>query len=328
MQIRPEQLSSHLEGSLAPVYLICGGEPLLVQEACDEVIAAAHGQGYSERQIMHVDTSFSWAELRDSAANMSLFAERRLLDLRLTPKQFDRAASDALRAYLEAPAEDVLLLVRTERLDSKQRNTAWFKAFQKSAGVVQVWPVGVAEMLRWLARRCERAGIILDQDALTFFSERMEGNLLAAVQEIEKLKLLDLAQPVSLGALQEAVLDSSHYDAFDLTDAALAGQPGRVRHIITVLRQEGIQPLAAHGAFVSQLRQLIEGPRHGLPKQRERLLREAGRRLGPPDLEQLLIDSALVDQRVKGLRQGDPWRTLELLLLRMAGVRLNVAVVH
>ncbi len=327
MQIRPEQLSGHLEGPLAPVYLICGGEPLLVQEACDELIAAASGQGYSERQIMHVETSFSWAELRDSTANMSLFAERRLLDLRLTPKQFNRAASDALRAYLEAPAEDVLLLVRTERLDSKQRNTAWFKAFQKSAGVVQVWPVGVAEMPRWLARRCERAGIILDQDALMFFSERMEGNLLAAVQEIEKLKLLDLAQPVSLGTLQEAVLDSSHYDAFDLTDAALAGQPGRVRHIIAVLRQEGIQPLAAHGAFVSQLRQLIEGPRRGLPQQRERLLREAGRRLGPRDLEQLLIDSALVDQRVKGLRQGDPWRTLESLLLRLAGVRLHLAEV-
>jgi DNA polymerase-3 subunit delta len=327
VQIRPEQLSGHLEGPLAPVYLICGGEPLLVQEACDELIAAANGQGYSERQIMHVETSFSWAELRDSTANMSLFAERRLLDLRLTPKQFDRAASDALRAYLEAPAEDVLLLVRTERLDSKQRNTAWFKAFLKSAGVVQVWPVGVAEMPRWLARRCERAGIILDQDALMFFSERMEGNLLAAVQEIEKLKLLDLAQPVSLGALQDAVLDSSHYDAFDLTDAALAGQPGRVRHIIAVLRQEGIQPLAAHGAFVSQLRQLIEGPRRGLPQQRERLLREAGRRLGPRDLEQLLIDSALVDQCVKGLRQGDPWRTLESLLLRLAGVRLHLAEV-
>lgn len=322
MQIRPEELPAHLEGPLAPVYLICGGEPLLVQEACDEVIAAARGQGYAERQVMHVDSGFSWAELRNSAANMSLFAERRLLDLRLTPKQFDRAASDALRAYLEAPVEDALLLVRTERLDSRQRNTAWFKAFQKSAGVVQVWPVDVAEMPRWLSRRCERAGITLDRDALTFFSERMEGNLLAAVQEIEKLKLLELAMPVSLAALQDAVLDASHYDAFDLTDAALAGQPGRVRHIISVLRQEGIQPLAAHGSFVSQLRQLIEGPRRGLPKQRERLLRDAGRRLGRAELEQLLIDSALVDQRVKGLREGDPWRTLELLLLRLAGVRL------
>lgn len=325
MQIRPEELAGHLEGALAPVYLICGGEPLLVQEACDEVIAAARGQGYSERQVMDVDAQFNWAELRDSAANRSLFAERRLLDLRLTPKQFNRAASDALRAYLEAPAEDVLLLVRTERLDSKQRNTAWFKAFLKSAGIVQVWPVGVAEMPRWLARRCERAGITLDRDALTFFSERMEGNLLAAVQEIEKLKLLELSGSVSLGALQEAVLDASHYDAFDLTDAALAGQPGRVRHIVAVLRQEGIQPLAAHGAFVSQLRQLIEGPRRGLPKQRERLLRDAGRRLGPPELEQLLIDSAWVDQRVKGLREGDPWRTLESLLLRLAGVRLLLA---
>lgn len=322
MQVRPEQLARHLTGTLAPAYLVSGDEPLLVQEACDDVIAAARAQGFGDREVSDIAVGADWTELLADTASLSLFADRRLLDVRAAPGAFDKSASQSLRDYLEAPATDVLLLVRTGRLQPQQRRSAWFQAFERAAAVVLVWPIGTAELPRWLAGRCARAGLELDREALAYLAQRVEGNLLAAVQEIEKLTLQNLPQPLSAAALEDAVQDASHFDAFDVIDASLAGKPRRVRRILAVLRQEGAQPLAVHGAFLSQVRQLIQGPNRRLPPARQRALKAASARLGRAQLEALLADSAIVDQRVKGLAEGDPWRGLETLLLRLAGARV------
>lgn len=319
MPTRPTDLARQLERGLAPVYLVSGDETLLVQECCDDILRAARARGFSEREIVDVDRRYQWAGLREQTASLSLFAERRIFDLRVPPKQLDRQASDALRAYLEHPADDTLLLLRTERLDPGQRRSAWFKAIERKGVAVLVWPVSVAELPRWLDARCRKAGLRLEREALAFLSARVEGNLLAAVQEVEKLRILDPPQPLTLQTVQAAVVDASHYDSFDAIDAALAQQMRRVRHVVSVLRQEGVQPLALLGALTMQLKRLQSGVAGGMPPQRVRAFEAARRRLDERRIERMLSLATVADQQVKGMCEGDAWRTLEDMLLLLAG---------
>ncbi len=320
MPVYPEQLESKLRGGLSPLYLVSGNEPLLVQEACDEIISAARAAGFGEWQRLDVERGFAWESLRELAGAQSLFAERRLLDLRLaSAKLLDRTASTALRDYLARPMADVLLLLRVEQLESSQRQSAWYKAIDKQAVAVQIWPMDLAQMPRWLNARCRKAGLQLAPDAMAYLQSRVEGNLLAAVQEIAKLCLLELPQPLSLAQVQAAVADANHYDAFDVLDAALARQGAKVHSMLQVLRAEAAQPLALLGALQFQLRQLQQDAPRNLPPAKARLLEQARHRLRPADFADLQALAAVLDQQVKGLRHGDPWQTLELMLLRLAG---------
>ena len=320
MPLRPQDLGRDLERGLKSVYLVSGDETLLVQEACDAIIAAARAGGFDERELIQADGDFRWRELTDHANTMSLFAQRRLLDVRAPAKAFDKDAAETLLAHLENPPPDTLLLLRTERLDSRQRSSAWFKRIETVGAVVLVWPIGPKELPGWLAQRAKRVGLELSRDALAFLANSVEGNLLAAAQEIEKLALSGLPQPVTLPALMSAITDAAHYDAFDLVDAALDGEVHRVRHIVWVLRAEGVPPLAVLGSLASQLRRLLNDDVRGLPQQKERAQRAASKRLKTRDLEELLSLAARVDQQVKGAATGDPWLTLECVALRVAGV--------
>ena len=316
MQIKPEKLRERLDRGLASVHLVAGEETLLVEEACEAILGAARRQGYSERRVMHVEAGFDWAELAGEAASLSLFAERRIIDLRPAANKFDRKASDALRAYVAAPPDDVLLLIRTGRLDGRQRSSAWFKAIDKAGLVVLVWPVGPRQLPQWLAGRLRDAGLKLNKEAFSYLSERVEGNLLAAVQEIEKIKLLDLPQPIDAAAIAAAVEDVSHFDAFELIDTALAGDAKRLRHVQHCLREEGVAIMAVLGALTSQLRRIDAGA--WMPPHRQRLAARFKRRVGA--IDGLLAELALIDQQVKGVIFGDPWLSLERVLLRQCGL--------
>jgi len=319
VQLQLPEFASHLSATLAPIYLISGDDPLLVQEACDDVIAAARQRGFSERTLMHVERGFHWQELAISAASLSLFAKKRLLDLRLASNRFDKAASEVLRRYVQATNPDTLLLIRTGRLEFRQKSSAWFKAIDKAGVVLLLWPVSLRELPGWLQQRLTRAGLEMDRDALRFLAERVEGNLLAAVQEIEKLKLLHLPQPIRLQALRSAVSDSTHYGVFEMIDAALAGQAARTRHMLLTLQQEGSQPLLVLGAVSSQIRRMLNGGY--LPAQRKRLLAKTKSRLGPAALQGFLIEASSIDQQIKGMLAGDPWQSIERLLLGLSGLR-------
>jgi DNA polymerase-3 subunit delta len=320
MPVRVQDLARDLERGLKPAYLISGDEMLLVQEACDSIIAAARRNGFEERELIQADADFDWNELTAQANTMSLFTPRRLLDVRVSPKGLDKEAGEVLLGLLEDPSPDTLLLVRTERLEGAKRNAAWFKRIEAVGTVVLVWPVAPKEMPGWLAQRARRAGLELDRDALGYLANSVEGNLLAAAQEIEKLALAGLPQPVTRAALTSAITDAAHYDAFDLVDAALDAEPQRVRHIVWVLRAEGVQVLAVLGALTSQLRRLINDDSRGLPQQKERAMRAARKRLKTLEIEALLGLASCVDQQVKGVAIGNPWSTLECIALRMAGV--------
>jgi len=322
VQVRPAELDAHLAGALAPVYLISGDETLLVQEACDAVLAAAGRQGYSERSVLYADASFNWNDVVQDASSMSLFAERRVIDVRLTGAKLDRDASEVLRSYAAQPADDTLLLIRGARLEPRQRSSAWFKALDGAGVIVLVWPVGAAELPRWLSARLAAAQLKLQPDALDYLAQRVEGNLLAAVQEIQKLRLAELDSPISLHSLASVLEDAAHYDTFELLDAVFAGDGERVRRMVAGLRQEGVALFAILGALTSQLRRLQGGGGAPMPPQRQRLVQGFVRRLGSAGaLDRVLAQCALVDQQGKGQLLGDAWLSLENLLLRLAGVR-------
>lgn len=320
MALKPQELAGDLARGLKPVYLVAGDELLLVQEACDAILAAARAAGYTERELIQVETGFRWSELTAASQSLSLFAERRLLDVRVPAKRFDKEAALALDTYVASPPPDTLLLLRTEQLDRRQRNAAWFKAIERRGVAVVIWPLELRELPRWLSGRCRAAGLTLRADALELLVDSVEGNLLAAAQEIEKLKLAGLPQPITADALERAIADAAHYDAFDLVDAALAAQPDRVRHIVAVLAAEGVAPLAVLGALTSQLRRLSSGDARGLPRNREQMMRSARARLELDRIESLLAAAFEIDCQVKGAAPGDPWQSLERLSLELAGV--------
>ncbi len=321
MQVRPSDLAGQLASRLASVYFVTGDDPLLVQEACDAVIEAARRQGFGERSVLHAEGNFNWNDVLQDAASMSLFAARRIVDVRVPGAKFDKEASEVLRRYLGQPAEDTLLLIRTSRLESKQRNAAWYKAIDAAGVVVPVWGVELRDLPRWLEQRLRQAGVTLQRDALALLAERVEGNLLAAVQEIEKLKIAGLPSPVTAEALTGVLDDAARYDAFELIDATLAGDARRVSRVVHTLRQEGIALFAVLGALTSQLRRIAEGGY--VPPQRKRLVGAFLGRIGSASaIDRVLAECSLVDAQGKGQIPGDAWQSLEDLLLRLAGVKV------
>ena len=324
MQIRPRDLERNLGAGLQPIYLVSGDETLLVEEACTAIVQAAERTGFTERKVIDEGPATNWESILAEAASRSLFAERRVLDLRIPPRGFDRKASDALRRYLASPFDDVVLLIRTGRLEARQRSAAWFKAIDAAGAVLLVWPLTARELPGWLGNRCRAAGIELTRDANALLADRVEGNLLAAAQEIEKLKLAGMKSPVDAQTLQAAVEDASHFNTFELIDTAFDGKPQRVRKMVRVLRQEGAPVFMLLGAVNSQLRnalRLATGERFYLPPQRARALRRLGDRLGTAGLERALSECALLDMQAKGALRGDAWQSLERVLVRLAGGR-------
>jgi DNA polymerase-3 subunit delta len=320
MQVRPADLDGHLAGALAPAYLVFGNDTLLVEEACDVVLQAARRSGFGERSVLFVEAAFNWNDVTQDAASMSLFAERRVIDVRVPAGKLDRDASEVLRRYADRPPEDTLLLIRMRRLESKQNTSAWYKAIDQVGVVVPVWGVDLRELPRWLERRLAAAGLKLEKEALALLAERVEGNLLAAVQEIEKLKLAGLETPVTAAALMGVLDDSARYDAFELIDATLAGDAHRITRMVHTLRQEGVAMFAVLGALTSQLRRLADGGY--VPPARKRVVGAFLARLGSAAaIERVLAECALVDAQGKGQIPGDAWQSLEDLLLRLAGVR-------
>lgn len=324
MQIRPRDLERNLADGLKSVYLVSGDETLLVEEGCAAIVQAAVGRGFTERKIIDEGNATDWESVFAEAANRSLFAERRIIDLRVPPRGFDRKASDAIRRYLEAPFDDVLLLIRTGRLDARQRSAAWFKAVDAAGVVLLVWPLAARELPGWLTRRGRAHGIELTRDAIALLADRVEGNLLAAAQEIEKLKLAGVKSPVDAETLRAAVDDASHFNTFELIDAAFDGNPRRVRKMVRVLRQEGTPVFMVLGAVNAQLRNALRhatGVRVYVPRQRIRSLNGLRDRLGIAGLEHALSECALLDMQAKGALRGDAWQSLERILVALAGGR-------
>ena len=256
MKIQANQLQSHLQKNLASCYLVTGDEHLLVDEALDSIREAARQQQFTSRDLHVATTGFDWSQLRDSTSNMSLFAERRIVELRLPTGKPGRAGSQAIVDLIEQLGSDLMLIVVTPKLDRSSQSAKWVKALDAAGVNVTVWPIGPRELPGWIAQRMRDTGLQPDREAVAMIADRVEGNLLAAGQEIEKLRLLHGEGKVSADDVSSAVANSSRFDVFKLVDAALGGDAKRSMKVLAGLRAEGVEPVIIVWALTRELRTL------------------------------------------------------------------------
>lgn len=333
MRVYPEKLAQDLEHSLRRVYLISGDETLLVQECADQVRAAAKRAGCHERHIVDSsDRGFSWQDLSQDSSNMSLFAEQRLIELRIPNGKPGTEGSKALLEYLSRASESDTLLIVAGKIDKASTNSKWYKAIDQAGASIQLWPVNADELPRWLERRAKSIGLSIDREALSLLAERVEGNLLAAVQELEKLRLLAGDTAVTTKQVAHAVANSARFDVFALIDVALAGRPEDGLRMLHGLRSEGTQPPALLWGLVRELRllrALLQAAAAGRQpmqamtearvwKNRQSVVQAAMRRHTVESCEKLLSLAAHIDGCIKGYAQGSPWEQTEWLIVGLA----------
>ena len=340
MQIRADQLAQALQRGLRGLYVLHGDEPLLAQEAADALRAAARNAGCTERVVHTVQGAhFDWSGLLGETSALSLFADRRLVEIRIPSGKPGKDGSEALQRLVETLSDDNIVLITLPRLDRTQLGSAWFTALEGAGVTVRIDPVERAALPQWIAQRLAAQGLRVEdgeagQRALAFFADRIEGNLLAAHQEISKLALLHPGGTLNFEQIESAVLNVARYDVFKLGEAVLAGNVGRALRMLDGLCAEGEAAVLVHWTLAEDLRALRRvqaALRDGKPPplalrearvwgQKERLLERALPQLPDAPLDALVANAHIVDGIVKGLRDPawplDPWEALRRLVLQ------------
>lgn len=332
MKANAAQLPQLLKKGLAPVYLVSGDEPLLVQEACDEIRAAARAAGYEERLSFQADNALNWNQVGDELGAMSLFASKRRIEIHFpTGKLGD--GRNLLEQVLAAPPEDIILLLSSARLDAAETKRKWYKLLQGCGVHVTLWPIEPDKFPAWLQQRAKSKGLQLTRGALDMLSERLEGNLLAASQELDRLQLLSPAQTVDEEIVAEAVLNSARFNIFDLVADLLSGNTAQAFKVIGALEQEGDSPLGMLTVLSRDLRTALAlrqalGRRenaaqflksHGVRQpQRARAIENLVRRKDPQALQQGLALCSDIDRASKGYGDRTPWDHLRDLAVALA----------
>jgi DNA polymerase-3 subunit delta len=344
MQLGLPQLHAHLQKGLRSLYTVHGDEPLLAQEAADAIRATARAQGHTERSVHTVaGAHFDWSEVLATGSSLSLFADRQILEIRIPSGKPGKEGSTAIQQLAEAAQDnqDTLTMVVLPRLDAATKKGAWFGALDNFGVVLQVEPVERQALPMWIAQRLQWQGQRVaggeeGQRSLQFFADRVEGNLLAAHQEIQKLGLLYPEGELSQAQIEGAVLNVARYDVFKLSEAVLSGQVARVQRMLEGLQAEGEAAVLVHYTLAEDIRALKrvkDAMAQGRPmpmalrenriwgtkeKQYERILP----RLSQANLARMLLAAHQVDGIVKGLKvpewPTDGWQALQRLAMRMS----------
>lgn len=335
MQLRPDQLRNNLIAGPAPVYLLCGEEPLQHRECMDMLRKAAKHYGYDEREVYTADAKFDWNTLSVAANELSLFSTKRLIEIHLpSGKPADKGV--ALSDYCENPPADVMLLIIAGKIEAATRKSKWYKAVDRVARIIIVWPIEGHALNQWLNKRLLAKGLKLSADSLQLINDRVEGNLLAADQEIEKLSLLYTLKDQMLSLDHEqvayAVFDNARYNIFDLFDCALAGDLKRASRILSALQREGqpimlvmtliakeVRMLAKMSAIMQQSHNVEAALKsfYIFPK-RKNLISQSVRNSQLEHWQNLLKNLLVADKMAKGMEVGDPWEMMQLLLADIA----------
>ncbi len=334
MRLKTEQLATHLsQGPLAPVYLISGDEPLLAQEATDAIRAAARSQGYTERELLHAETGFDWNVVLTEANSLSLFSDKKILEIRIPTGKPGDKGSKTLQEYVSNPSSDTLMLIITPKLESATTRSKWVKAIDSQGVFIQLWPVAPNQLPQWINQRLQQAGIHASRQAVSILADRVEGNLLAAVQEIEKLKLLIPDGEVDGDTMSTIVADSARFNVFSLVDKAMEGEAQSACRTLRGLRDEGTEATVILWALTRELRILIKASdatangdhldwalkNLGVWEKRKPLVKNAIRRLPLGQLKQMLRLAGGIDRAIKGMRKASPWDDLTTLILMFCG---------
>jgi DNA polymerase III subunit delta len=331
MRLRADQIEKHAAQSLAPIYLISGDEILLVQECADAIRTACRQQGFSERQVFYVDNNFDWQILLNETASLSLFADKKLIELRMPNGKPGDTGTAALESYCANTNTDTAVLIICNKLDSSAARAKWHKAVDACGITVPIWPVEPQQLPRWIEQRLRQHGISASSDAIQVLAERVQGNLLACAQEIEKLLLYTDAKVIDADIITSIVADSARYDIFHLADQTLLGNTVPALRALAGLRAEGEEPPVILWAITKELRALHKCAEAmeqgqaidraldsaGVWDKRKPLIRAAVQRLSRKRIENLLRLAQKIDAAIKG--SGDnPWLLLDRLLLGMS----------
>lgn len=332
MKIPLRQLDRHLAARMAQVYLVAGDEPLLVDEALEQIRAAALRAGFSSRELHTADRSFKWVDLVADADNLSLFATRKIVEIRLaTPKPGDQGSATIAELCKRSDPDTLLVVAVSEKLDSAAARSSWVKAIDEHGVLVEIWPIERGELPRWVQQRAASVKLKLTPAAAQSLAERVEGNLLAADQEIKRLALTAVGREVDEAEVLEFVANNSRFDVFGLADAVLAGEVGRAFKILTGLRAEGVHPVQISWVLnrdISLLARLEYAVRHGenldgalmktgVWRRRQPLVKAALGKFKAQRLKTLLNEAARVDAALKGVFPAEPWTTLTDLLIAL-----------
>jgi DNA polymerase-3 subunit delta len=330
MQLRAEQLEAHLARSVAPLYVIHGDEPLIALEAADAVRAAARKRGYAEREVFVAERGFDWSEFAHAGASRSLFGGAKIVELRIPSGKPGTEGAEAIAASCARLDPEVLTLVTLPRLDRAGQSSAWFGALASAGVVVEVWPVERTRLPQWIGARLARQGQSAAPQVLEFLAERVEGNLLAAHQEVQKLALLAPAGELDLETVEDAVASVARYDPYAAAEALVAGDLARYMRVLQGLRGEGEAPTYVLFAIAGALF-VLRGVAEGKAAERlfgelrlynkplQRAVQAAARRHSRAALDAALGQASRIDRVAKGMAKGDPWDEFAALGLILAG---------
>lgn len=327
-----DALHNSLQRGLMPLYVIHGEETLLALEAADTIRHAARSAGYLEREVLQVEGNYDWSHLKEAMSSVSLFASLKLLEIRIPNGKPGVEGGEALKQLADNPPEDTIALILLPKLERAQQQGKWFSALAKSGQIIEARPITRHELPNWIRQRLSQQQQSLDDTTLTFFADRVEGNLLAARQEINKLALLYPPGELTLDQVRSAVANVARFDVFDLAEAWMGGEQERLSRMLEGLEAEGETPVLLLWALAEDLRMLLH-LRHGLASGRQTrdmarelrlwgkkqsLAEPALRRIGVRRLTTSLENCACIDRQIKGAESGDPWLTLRTLLQNLA----------
>ena len=324
MKLAIRQLDANLKKGLAPLYAIHGPEALVALEAADRIREAARKDGATEREIFFAEPGVDWSRLGASASNMSLFASKRLVEIRIPTGKPGAEGGKAIAAYCAKLPDDAITLIVLPELDWQSLKTAWFAAIEAAATVIEAKPVTRDELPEWLAERMSRQGQRASLETLEWLADRVEGNLLAAKQEVEKLGLLLPKGEIPLEAIREAVTDVSRFERDALIDAMHAGDAGKVARVVESLKAEGEPLPLLLWTLAEELRKVMaimagQRPRGWLSPERAEALAKIARRHDRASIDRELLRAHHIDRMIKGVEPGDPWDSVVELALGIAG---------
>lgn len=333
MKLYADKLDAHLARQTAPVYLVHGDEPYQIMRLGDRLRDHAKSAGFDERQVLIANEEADWSMFREATDSLSLFAERRLLDLRLPTGKPGKKGADVLKHYCSNPAPDVLLIITSAKLDRGGTSSAWFKAIDKVGVTIAVWPIDAAKLGRWIQQEFEKRGLVADNSAVSLIADRVEGNMLAAAQEIERLALLCPSGNITADEVLSAVADSARFSIADLVQATLFGDQTKAIRVLKGLRDEAVAPVLIQWALAQEIRSGARAAEaHEQGATIDVALKGAGvwaSRAGPIKVAlkrhtaanwlDMLAASSQLDRLVKGHAAGDVWDMFECLCLQLAG---------
>ena len=330
MKLFPDRLAGRLDSRLDPVYLVAGPELLLVEEACDAIRRKARSEGVAERVVVDADARFDWQQFGNASENLSLFASQRLIELRLPSGKPGRDGGAALREWVKTDSQDILL-IKCQAWEMASEKTAWFRDVEKAGVFVPCWSVKPDRLVQWISQRMAERGLRTDRAACSFLAERLEGNLLAAAQEIERLALLyGQGASLTIDQVRSAVADSARFDSFRLVELVLNGQPGAAARCIRGL-VEADTPMPMVVFALARELQIIEAFQtlsRSMPagramaelkvwKSRQAAIETAARRLQPDRVRQSLAEMSDLDRLSKSNARHEFWLRLERLCVNL-----------